>query len=265
MAYVLSIGPGERSRIYKTQDGGASWGLIFQNPDATGFFDAIAFWDAEHGLAFGDPVDGRFAIFRTDDGGTHWHRTGRSAMPEALPGEGAFAASGTCLVVQGTQNAWFATGGASVSRVFRSSDRGATWTAHATPVEAGSASAGIFSVAFSDPAHGIAIGGDYKNQNAPAVRVALTSVGGRTWTRASGPQPAGYRSCAAFFPGKDRARLVAVGPGGFDQSADGGDRWTRLDTIGFDAVAFAPDTATGWAVGDAGRIARVRMDPPAGP
>jgi len=73
-------------------------------------------------------------------------------MPEALAGEGAFAASGTCLVVEGVQNAWFGTGG---GRVFRSADRGRTWTVHTTPIEAANASSGIFSLEFWDSDHGL--------------------------------------------------------------------------------------------------------------
>lgn len=61
-ALMLSIGPGEQSRIFKTADGGATWTIIYVNRDPKGFLDAIAFWDRDHGLAFGDPVDGRFVV-----------------------------------------------------------------------------------------------------------------------------------------------------------------------------------------------------------
>ena len=102
----------------------------------------------------GDPVDSRFAILTTDDGGVTWRRSPRVLMPLALKGEGAFAASGTCLIVHGERNAWFGTGGAAVSRVFRTTDRGQSWTVHETPIAAGNASAGIFSLAFRDPLTG---------------------------------------------------------------------------------------------------------------
>jgi len=61
--------------------------LQLTNPDPKGFFDALAFWDATHGIAVGDPVDGHITIFTTDDGGVHWVRR---ATPAALPNEGAF-------------------------------------------------------------------------------------------------------------------------------------------------------------------------------
>ena len=67
-AYLVSSGPGDQSRIYKTTDGGARWTLLFQNPDAKGFFDAIGFWDRTHGILLGDPVNSQFAIFTTGAG-----------------------------------------------------------------------------------------------------------------------------------------------------------------------------------------------------
>ena len=94
VAYVLSIGPGEASRIYKTTDGGERWDLQFKNPDPKGFLDAMTFRDETHGLAFGDSVDGALVILTTANGGRSWERVARDHLPAALPGEGAFAASG---------------------------------------------------------------------------------------------------------------------------------------------------------------------------
>jgi photosystem II stability/assembly factor-like uncharacterized protein len=254
-AYLLSIGEGEKSRIYKTIDRGTTWVLQYTDRGPKGFLDAIAFWDAEHGCALGDPVDGRFVIVTTDNGGMSWKRLPDEAMPPARAGEGAFAASGTCLVVQGHSSAWFATGVARVARVFHSSDRGQTWTVHETPIQAGTPSSGVFSLAFWDANHGVAVGGDYKKPDESGGYVARTSDGGRTWLPAKGSQPAGYRSGVAVVPGTFGPNLVTVGPTGTDLSEDGGENWRRLGTTGFDAVSFAgPDV--GWAVGEDGRIAR---------
>jgi photosystem II stability/assembly factor-like uncharacterized protein len=254
-AYLLSIGGGEQSRIYKTDDGGASWLLRYVNKDPKGFLDAIAFWDVDRGLALCDPVDGRFVVLTTGDGGKTWMPTQPEGMPPALPGEGAFAASGTCLRVDRDGHAWFATGGAKVSRIFRSSDRGRTWTAHETPVNAGTPSAGIFSLAFPDGEHGVIVGGDYKEPGRAGAVVALTSDGGRTWRQPKGPEPGGYRSAVTFLPGTRGRILIAVGPTGSDLSADGGETWRRLGKTGFHAVGFASASA-GWAVGENGSVAR---------
>jgi photosystem II stability/assembly factor-like uncharacterized protein len=123
-AYLLSAGPGDASRIYKTTDGGRSWAMQFKSDDPAAFFDAIAFWDEKNGIALGDPVKGQFQLLVTADGGAGWKPLPAKTLPPALPGEGAFAASGTCLVTHGEKDVWFATGGAKSARVFRSRDRG---------------------------------------------------------------------------------------------------------------------------------------------
>jgi photosystem II stability/assembly factor-like uncharacterized protein len=214
----------------------------------------MAVWDAEHRLALGDPVYGKFMIL-TSAHSNEWKRLPTEGMPLTLPGEGAFAASGTCLVVHGHRSAWFATGGAHVSRVFRSADQGQTWTAHETPVRAGTPSSGIFSLTFWDAEHGVAVGGDYKAPGQAGGYVARTSDGGRTWVLSKGTPLRGYRSCVATVPGTPGPTLIAVGPTGTDVSMDGGENWRRLGTLGFDAVGFAGPEA-GWAVGEEGRIAR---------
>ncbi len=233
-AYLLSIGGGDLSRIFKTIDGGATWTTLYVNKDPKGFLDAIAFWDADHGLALGDQVEGRFVIQRTDDAGKTWEPVSPEGMPPALPGEGAFAASGTCLVVQGDGNAWFATGGAkSVHGSSRSTNHGKTWTVHETPVHAGSPSSGIFSLAIVDADHGVAVGGDYKEPGRKDNLVALTSDGGRTWRLPKGDKLGGYRSAVAFVPGTRGQTLVAVGP----RVGRLGGRWRELAAAGDNGVS----------------------------
>jgi len=260
-AFVLSIGAGELSRIYKTADGGENWELRYKNQDPKGFLDAFAFWDADHGIALGDPVEGRFAILTTDDRGKTWDRIPAEKVPPALAGEGAFAASGTCLTLQGGANVWIGTGGASVARVYRSTDRGRTWTVHDTPIRAGNPSSGIFSLAFQDSEHGVAVGGDYKQPDQSGRFVASTTDGGRTWTVPHETCPAGYRSAVAYAAGPGQSTLVAVGPTGTDLSSDDGKTWRSLGKLGFHAVGFAGQTGAGWAVGEDGLIAKFRTAP----
>ncbi len=245
--YLLSIGNGDKSRIYKTTDGGGKWSLLFTNPDAKGFFDAMAFWDATHGILVGDPVDGHFVVFTTVDGGGHWERR---PTPPALPNEGAFAASGTCIVTMGDREVWFVTGGPQAARVFHSPDGGATWTVATTPIRNDGAAAGIFSVAFSDPLHGIAVGGDYSKADATDHNVAITSNGGKTWSEPNG-HPHGFRSAVLYLP--ERKEWIAVGTSGSDISSDGGMTWKSFDTGAYNAISFAG--THGWAVGPGGRVA----------
>ncbi len=256
-AYILSIGPGDKSRIYKTTDAGETWVLQFTNADPKGFYDAIAFWDEENGLAVGDPVDGRFTVLRTSDGGKTWTLTPEAHRPLALPGDGMFAASGTCLTVQGSTNAWIATGGAAHARVLRTTNRGATWAEAATPIAAGTSSAGIFSVAFSDALHGIIVGGDYRKEQEASDNIALTSDGGRTWAAAGGVRLRSFRSGVVCMPGSRGREVIAVGPAGTDRSLDGGRTWASTGDVGFHAVSVDRAGQAVWAVGEQGRVGRL--------
>jgi photosystem II stability/assembly factor-like uncharacterized protein len=253
-AVALSIGEGEASRVYATSDGGRTWTETFRNDDPRAFYDCIAFFDHRRGLALSDPVDGRFRIASTVDGGRSWDVLPADRMPDALPGEFAFAASGTCLVTAGPGPwAWFATGGGATARVFATSDYGRSWKVTDSPVPSG-ASAGIYSLAFRDPWHGIAVGGDFAAPTAAPDGAATTRDGGRTWQVAR-TVPGEYRSGAAWVPWRWNTAL-AVGPTGSDVSRDGGRTWTRFDTGSFDAVDCALD-GTCWASGEQGRLARL--------
>jgi len=213
LAYLLSAGPGDQSRIYKTTNAGKTWTLQFTNQDPKGFFDCMAFWDQDHGIAVGDPVADnsgklKFELISTEDGGKTWKPT--DSLPPAIEGEGAFAASGTCIAVQGTSNVWFATGG-KAARVFHSTNAGKTWTVVDTPLIHGPDSAGIFSIAFRDALHGVIAGGDYKHPDQNGPHLAFTNDGGLTWTLSPvSPQP--YFSAVAFAkPHSDSAAILVVG------------------------------------------------------
>ena len=253
-AYLLSIGTGEKSRVYKTANGGESWNLLYTNPDPKGFFDAIAFWDATHGILLGDPVDGRFVVFTTDDGGTAWKR---QKTPSAAANEGAFAASNSCLNVRGTREVWFGTGGPGGARVFHSTDGGQTWSAAKTPVRNDGSSAGIFSLAFIDGAHGVAVGGDYDKPTEITGTFAVTADGGKTWAGVgTGIPPGGFRSAVAYLI--DRKMWIATGTSGSDFSMDG-KMWKQFDTGDYNATSFITSQA-GWAVGPKGAIARFKIE-----
>ncbi|MFF9281263.1 WD40/YVTN/BNR-like repeat-containing protein [Streptomyces griseosporeus] len=253
-AVVLAIGEGEASRVYRTDDGGRTWAETFRNADPKAFYDCMAFFDHRHGLAMSDPVDGRFRILSTGDGGRTWTVLPDAGMPPALDGEAGFAASGQCLVTSGPKDVWLATGGAARARVLHSADRGRTWTAADTPVPAGDPARGVFALAFRDRTHGLAVGGDYRPDQASPRAAAVTDDGGRTWRPAAGA-PSAYRSGAAWLP-HSRGAALAVGPTGTDLTTDGGRTWRTVDTGSYDTVDCAPDFGC-WAAGEKGRVARL--------
>ena len=253
---VLSSGPGDLSRIYRTTDDGKTWTLVQTNPDKDGFYDAIAFWDEKHGVVLGDPVAGRFVTPLTSDGGLTWAPPPPGAMSEAFPGEGAFAASGTCLsVLKESSQGWFVTGGARMARVFRTFDRGRSWSSAPNPQPAGNPSSGLFSIAFLDTKTGFAVGGNYKEPALAALNGTRSEDGGRTWKPAPVSET-GFYSAVVGVPGAS-ARLVAVGPVGTAVSDDRGSTWRKLDATPLNAVVFS-DAATGWAVGPKGTIVRFK-------
>jgi len=252
-AYVMSSGDGDKSRIYKTTDGGQTWKLQYADKRPGFFLDSLACDSKTHCLALSDPVDGKFFMLSTDDG-EHWKELPRDKMPAALPKEGAFAASGTAIAICEDGDIYFGTGGAAVARVFHSADRGRSWTAVDTPIAGGSPSSGIFSVACGGFLV-VAVGGDYK-EPASAKRVAAYSNdSGATWHLAE-QQPGGYRSAVGEFGNGD---FAAVGPNGTDisqQEPRETMHWQHTDYLNLNAVSF--HGANGWAVGPKGTIARFK-------
>jgi photosystem II stability/assembly factor-like uncharacterized protein len=257
VAYALSIGNGPASRIYKTTNAGASWTLQFRNDDQKAFYDAMSFWDADHGVVIGDSIDGKFCLLVTDNGGKDWTRVPASLLPPALENEGAFAASGTNIAVYGKTHAWIGTGAASRARVLRTSDGGRSWRIAETPISAGP-SAGIFSIAFRDAKHGVVVGGDYKRENEAVNNLAVTNDGGATWTLVKGLS--GFRSVVAYATVSGRARkqmLIALGPSGGDYSTDDGRAWLSLPGPGFDTLSISRSGDVGWAAGADGKIGKL--------
>ena len=253
-AYVLSIGAGPLSRIYKTTDSGATWVLQYANADPDAFFDAMAFWDEQNGIVVSDSVKGAFVIFRTVDGGKTWQRVPADKLPPALENEGAFAASGTNVFVLG-MNVWFGTGAAAKSRVLRSADRGVTWEIADTPLASGQSS-GIYSVAFRDALHGVIVGGDYAKETEAVDNIAITSDGGKTWKLVREKALGGFRSVVKYVPGS-KSSFVAIGPRGSDLSTDDGLTWAAIEGPGFDTFSFAPGRQVGWGAGARGAVGRL--------
>ena len=224
-AFLMSAGPGDQSRIYHTSDSGVHWELEYKNTNPKAFFDSMVFWDRTHGLVLGDPIPNesgklKFELLKTDDALT-WTPISSRQMPEAVEGEGAFAASNTCIAILGMgqrssgqaavsidSNIWFATGGKS-ARVFHSPDGGASWQVFDTPIVHGAESAGIFSIAFRDALHGVIAGGDYRQPKLDGPNLAFTEDGGKTWAL-SPVHPQEYFSALTYQPKSGHAERLFV-------------------------------------------------------
>ncbi|MFC6288219.1 oxidoreductase [Nocardioides sp. GCM10027113] len=250
-AVVLAIGPGEASRIYRTTDGGESWTETFRNTDEAAFYNCLDFFPGgKRGLAVSDPVDGRFRVISTRDGGRSWEVLPTEGMP-AADGEYNFSASGDCLVIAG-RHAWFGTGGEQ-ARVLHSDDRGRTWHATDSGLAAGEA-AGVFALAMKNPRRGVLVGGDFAAPADGTGAAAVTRSGGGSW--AGGADLPHLGEDAAWVQGR-RATVLAVGEGGGEGgtaiSRDGGRTWATWSDEAFHTLDCTRDGAC-WAAGGGGRV-----------
>jgi photosystem II stability/assembly factor-like uncharacterized protein len=250
-AFLMSSGSGEKSRIYKTTDGGVSWLLQYSDKRPAFFLDSLACESKTRCFALSDPVDGKFVILQTSDG-THWRELPPDKMPPTLPNEGAFAASNSSLVIcDGGKNIYFGTGGGSYARVFHSKDGGLSWMATDTPIESGIASSGVFSLACSSGGLVIAVGGDYKDVEKSTKAAAYSTDFGVSWSLIPS-STGGYRSTVSKF---SAGEFFAAGPNGADvcRSQDGKKvSCVHSGNLNFNAVSFFGKR--GWAVGPKGSI-----------
>ncbi|HLJ78616.1 MAG TPA: hypothetical protein VKT75_14440 [Acidobacteriaceae bacterium] len=281
-AIVMSSGPGDQSRLYKTTDGCSSWKLVFTNPDKDGFWDAVVFWNRSEGEILGDPVETdasefsivsdtdppapkeirratRFATFSTWNGGKTWQRSLNGFLDSDPRRSGAFAASNSSIV-RFDGWGWIGIGGKDGSFVYYGQNTtdlplsdGLYWKKAPVPVAGGTDSSGVFSVAFRDSRQGVAVGGDYTKPNESAGTAAWSWDGGKTWTAAAKP-PHGYRSAVAWDA--EAKAWIALGTNGSDISYDDGKTWEPLDNGNWNALSLP------WVVGPQGRIAKLGKLPP---
>lgn len=257
-AVLMSAGEGDASGIFRTTDGGGTWERVFTMDHPAGFLDCLDFWEDGTGIAFGDAVEDGLYLLRSEDGGRTWGRLDPAGLPPALEGEGAFAASGSCLRTGPGGAAWIVTGNGERPRILSTMDGGRSWSATDVPLAAGEARGGT-SVGLREDGLGFAVGGDISGEGG-GPRVALTADGGRSWFAVGELPFSGAAYGAAWVPGRAPATLFTVGPGGMGWSRDGGMTWSRADTLPYWAVEFS-SPAAGWAVGPSGRLTRIAPGP----
>lgn len=250
--FMLSVA--SPALLYKTGKQG-EMELVYREEHEKVFYDAMAFWNDEEGIAIGDPVGECLSVIITRDGGQSWQKLSCETLPGVMEGEAAFAASDSNVEVEG-EKVWIITGGMA-SRVFFSPDKGRSWEVYDTPIISGQSTTGAYSIDFYDGQRGIIIGGDYLNPEGNTANKAVTFNGGRTWKLMSDGQNPGYKSSVRYVPGSDAKEIVAVGFTGISYSQDGGASWEQLSDEGFYTLRFLNDS-TAYAAGK-NRLARLRF------
>tara|TARA_B110000285_G_scaffold202510_1_gene237883 strand:+ start:5346 stop:6374 length:1029 start_codon:yes stop_codon:yes gene_type:complete len=214
---ILTMQSGENGVIVKMDLNGKA--KIIEIPEWKGvFLDGMDFVD-DRGFLMGDPVNGKFSLFHTNDGGNSWVPC--SGVIDAYEGEAGFAASGTNVQVLNDSTYTFVSGGEE-SRFFKSTDNGDSWIASDLPYYPGE-STGPYSMCFSTDSTGVIVGGDYKDPTLKMNVCFYTCDGGKFWLNASNPTR-GYRSCVYHKGGV----FYACGRNGIDFSLNNGKDWAAF-------------------------------------
>jgi len=229
---AVIMSSGTPALILKTTDGGISWQEKYRNADTAYFFDAMAFADAKHGFIVGDPIKNKFVLMETRDGGNTWAEMKNA--PNALPGEAAFAASGTCLEISKTRILKIVSGGTQSRMISTSLDK-INWEYAYIPVKHGQASQGAFSIA-TGRREALVVGGDYANDKKTDSIAAEHSVNTLTVFHPCPDSPKGFQSCVTYI---NDDTFVSTGTPGSNITRDGGNTWKQIDTTSFNVCGKA--------------------------
>lgn len=159
---ALVTGSNTTAYVFRSTNGGLTWVQVFTQ--AGGFMNAIWMTTPLTGLMYGDPVGGRWSLWRTTNGGVNWDSTGMF-----LAQAGSEAGWNNSMYVTGT-NVWFGTNN---SRVYYSPLSGltATWQVQSTT------QASSYAVWFNTSVNGM-LGG---------TQLMATVNGGVNWTAVTSP------------------------------------------------------------------------------
>jgi photosystem II stability/assembly factor-like uncharacterized protein len=264
-AMVMASGPGEKSRLYRTDNAGQSWTLLAKNEDKDGFWDAVS-WVPTEGrpqiLILGDPVNSRFVFEDIQLDGSKLRSLAEKDSLQADANSGAFAASNSSFAygaMTGKLVGILGTGGQSGAAIYRTNlpvthsqgiASGTRWQRIPVPLAGANASSGVFSVKFGEGVNVVAVGGDYAKPVESLGTAAYSKDAGLHWIAAIKP-PHGYRSSVAWSD--ELKAWVAAGTNGSDISRDDGKTWQPLDDGNWNALSLP------FVVGPKGRIARLSL------
>ncbi len=265
---AVIMSSGTPALILRTTDGGVSWKETYRNADTAIFLDAMDWMDERRGVVLGDPDQCAYCFFlflTTNDSGKTWSRRNEKrefgeANPKIhIPGEAAFAASGTCLRTRSDNSIWFVTGGVQ-THLWYCRDNGERIEGGdiTIPMPKGKPGTGAFSVAFDEQKNMVIVGGDYEvpdRNDSIAYVVHNSKKAGQSYLGLPRTMPGGYRSCVEFI---DKNKLLCTGPTGTDISTDGGLNWKPFSPVGFHVVRKAKKGTAVFFAGSNGRVGKMQ-------
>ncbi len=248
---AVIMSSGTPALILKTMDGGANWQVKYRNMDTAYFFDAMDFAGNKQGYVLGDPIKNKFVLMETKDGGETWNPF--KYPPNALPGEAAFAASGTCLRVDSTNQIDIVTGGRRSRHLILIDDKIAPdkWVEIDLKLLHGKASQGAFSIANGDGT--VVVGGDYqKDRLSNSVAEYWYPIDEHSGaTSLAKTPPAGFQSCVEYITGKT---FLSTGTPGSNITTDGGKTWAKIDDTSYNVCRKAKNGKLVLLAGNGGKI-----------
>jgi subtilisin family serine protease/photosystem II stability/assembly factor-like uncharacterized protein len=226
------VGTGD-GRIFATTDGGSTWSAQAYPAPQSPFIDGIKIFQDLSGFALGDPAaGGKFVVLHTTDGGSHW--THLANEPVGLSDEAGW---NNAFSWTDETHGWF---GTNKSKVWRTTDAGATWLPGTTP------DAGSVAISFADNTNGMA---GYLDG-----ALSVTTDGGATWSARTSPTTQPITSLS-YVPGTSYAWISdAYGP---YLSRDRGSTWMSQAAFPFAGSILhgtSIDTTAGWMVTSFGDV-----------
>jgi hypothetical protein len=162
--HALTAGySGTNTFVYYTNSGGIIWEQVFTQ--SNGFIDGIWMVSPQQGLMVGDPVGGRWSLWKTTNGGMNWDSTDLY-----LPQSGSEAGWNNSLWADSNQ-IWFGTNN---NRIYYSSNYGSNWEVQSTGGEQNSC---MVTFRLPDKHYGLTGGNT----------LLLSSNGGLNWQNIAAP------------------------------------------------------------------------------
>lgn len=253
---VVLINSGFPPKVYRTTNAGKKWDLVFNFPAKELFFNAVEFVDKKFGLIYGNPVNGNHFILVSGIKGEKWISPPYQNLIQAVDPESGFAASGSSIAFSPNRRAFIGLGGEK-GRILTSMIPYKDWIAIETPIYKGKATRGIYSITFKDNNIGVAVGGDYTEEDLRSVETSIYTIdGGKNWQNPTSALN-GYRSCVAYCSLADA--FVAVGPNGIDMSKDNGQNWFKIADVAAHSIQFIKGSNTGFLIDGKGNVYRIEL------
>ncbi|WP_276680236.1 T9SS type A sorting domain-containing protein [Empedobacter brevis] len=210
-------GSGTANGLWKTTNGGTNWAKVSGVFSNGSFGNIVHFFDANNGLVIGDPLNGKYEMYKTTDGGNTW--TTLSTAPSPLTNEEYGYVAGRVFL---GEDLWLTS---STGRILHTKDRGMTWDSYFSPVDDFSGESSSANMSFSSSTYGLLVDN--------TGLLWYTEDGGENWDLKTASNY--YDGDLSYIPGSDGVFIStgfstesSLGTGS-SYTNDNGATWTKID------------------------------------